>query len=365
MSALTVSSGYARSLLEFAVGRGAGRGVLLARSGIAARALDDYDSRVPFAKYAALMRTAKTLCDDPALALHYGETANLSDVSVVGLVMRAATNIDEAFELLNRFVPLVIETENAASQPRFSLREARDGVWVVDSRMHANSFPELTESAFAELVCGTRRYGAPPFVKSLRLSHPDPGYAGEYERIFGVPAVFGADSNAFLVDRRLVAQKNVPRLEPYLFGVLSERAEALLRELRSLQSTRGRVESALIPMLHRGGVRMEALARQLGFSRKTLTRRLRDEGYTFEAVLDELRHRLALHYLGSGKVSVYETGYLVGFASPAAFSRAFRRWTGRSPRDVRNAVMSGGGETVSAARRIRRRPPRESAAIVS
>ena len=56
------------------------------------------------------------------------------------------------------------------------------------------------------------------------------------------------------------------------------------------------------------------------------------EGATFETVLDELRHKMALHYLDGKKVSVNEIAYLVGFSEAAAFSRAFKRWTGTSPR---------------------------------
>jgi AraC-like DNA-binding protein len=70
-------------------------------------------------------------------------------------------------------------------------------------------------------------------------------------------------------------------------------------------------------------------------SRQTLFRQLKAEGTTFEAVLDEMRHRLALQYLRGKKVSVNEAAYLVGFSEPAAFSRAFKRWTGISPRETR------------------------------
>jgi AraC-like DNA-binding protein len=82
---------------------------------------------------------------------------------------------------------------------------------------------------------------------------------------------------------------------------------------------------------------MDAIAAKLGVSRQTLFRKLRAEGVTFAGVLDELRHRMAADYLGARKVSVNETAYLVGFSEPAAFSRAFKRWTGSSPRTLRAA----------------------------
>ena len=104
---------------------------------------------------------------------------------------------------------------------------------------------------------------------------------------------------------------------------------------RSSKTTRGQVESVLMPILHTGSVSMDAVAKTLGFSRPTLFRKLKAEGVSFEKVLDDLRHKLALEYLGGKKVSVNETAYLVGFSDPAAFSRAFKRWTGQSPRAMR------------------------------
>ena len=80
---------------------------------------------------------------------------------------------------------------------------------------------------------------------------------------------------------------------------------------------------------------MAAIAERMGLSRATLARRLKAEGTCFEEVVEALRRRLAVDYLAERGLSVSETAYLVGFADPAAFSRAFKRWTGRSPRDAR------------------------------
>jgi AraC-like DNA-binding protein len=122
-----------------------------------------------------------------------------------------------------------------------------------------------------------------------------------------------------------------------VFSVLAERADALMKELEASKTVRGRVESALMPVLHTGNASIELVADKLALSRQTLFRRLRAEGTTFEKVLEDLRHTLALQYLSGGKVSVNECAYLVGFSDPASFSRAFKRWTGTNPRDYRSA----------------------------
>ena len=95
------------------------------------------------------------------------------------------------------------------------------------------------------------------------------------------------------------------------------------------------IERQVEPLLDGGEVRMDQVARALGMSRQTLYRRLKDEGVTFEAILDRLRHRLALDLIRKQRLSVKEAAYRLGFSDPAAFSRAFKRWTGASPAAMR------------------------------
>ena len=91
------------------------------------------------------------------------------------------------------------------------------------------------------------------------------------------------------------------------------------------------VERHLEPLLASGPLGIDSVARELGYSRQTLYRRLKAEGVTYEVVLDTLRQRLALRLLREEGLSVKETAWRLGFSDPAAFSRAFKRWTGSSP----------------------------------
>ncbi|MGA9795599.1 MAG: AraC family transcriptional regulator [Rhizomicrobium sp.] len=335
MAELTVSAGLARGLFKLAVSEGADRAILLARAGIAEDDLADIDTRIPFANYVTLMRAGKDLAHDPALALHYGETSNFAEVSIVGLIGAASETMAEALQQLNRYGRLVIEFDGGPN--RFaSERASSDSYWLIDTRKHPNDFPELTESTFARMICGPRALGIAQLARAVQVTHSKPNYAEEVERVFGAPVTYDAPRNAMLIDKKWTSFR-IQTQPRYAFGVLSRYADQLLKDLEASKSTRGKVESLLMPKLHKGDASMDVIAEKMTMSRQTLFRRLKDEGTNFEKVLDELRQKLALDYLGTKKVSVNETAYLVGFSDPAAFSRAFKRWTGKSPRDMRSA----------------------------
>lgn len=326
----TVAAGYARGLMKLAASKGANRQDLAQRAEIDPQDLQDADNRIPLAKYAALLRAAKTVCNDSALALHYGEAVNVAESSLVGLMGRASETMLDAFVQLNRYVRLVVDVDEGSAD-RFHLKRERTGLWFVDTRQNPNDFPELTETGFAQLVCWLRQFGDTPLLKAVHVTHAAPCHRAEYDRIFRVPVVFDSEWNALLMDDAWPT-KRVALLPRYMSDVLSKHAQALLHDLDSTKAMRGQVESLLIPILHTGDLRLERIAEKMGLRRQTLYRKLKAEGVSFEKLLDELRHKMALHYLNGKRVSVNETAYLVGFSDPSAFSRAFKRWTGTSPR---------------------------------
>ncbi|ATQ41719.1 AraC family transcriptional regulator [Caulobacter mirabilis] len=333
MAEPTVSAGLAKGFLDFAVTRGAEARALGERSGVTAADLSDHDGRLPMARYVALVRAAKDLTGDPALPLRFAEAVDMSEVSIVGLLTNASETMMEAFAQLNRYGRLVAEVDLGA-ESRFRLDVHDGGFWMIDTRDEPNAFPEMTETTFARLTCGPRRFLPRPHVLEVHVTHSAPVHRTEYDRIFQCPVRFDSDWNAMRLDPTLTTHR--VQLQPrYVFGVLSAHADALMANLEASKSVRGRVESLLMPILHTGQANMDLIARRMGLSRQTLYRKLKAEDATFERVLDDLRRRLALHYLGGKRASVNETAYLVGFSEPAAFSRAFKRWTGDSPRAAR------------------------------
>src|ERR1019366_3747863 len=110
MRELTMAASGVRALLDFAVSRGVGRTVLTERSGINPAELADSDNRISFSKYVALMKAGQELCNDPALALHFGEAIDLSEISFTHQI--GARSMTDAMAVVNRYARLSVEVDD-------------------------------------------------------------------------------------------------------------------------------------------------------------------------------------------------------------------------------------------------------------
>lgn len=331
----TVGAGWPRAFLEFAVAQGASRDQLLERAGIMPEKLDHQDRRILLRQYIALIEAGIDLTGIPELALRFGETVKMEDVTIVALLGAVSETVGECFAQISRYARLMIDAgENDTLAPAEIVREA-DGVWMVTTNNIFCSNRYLEQISLAQSFSGWRRIMQQPVIAEtvVQVLQPEPPYRAEFERVIGAPITFGAKRQAVRVGEDFLGMR-FPAPNKYVFGILGEKANALLQDLELSSTTRGHVERLLARVLHTGDVAADRIAEQMGVSRKTLYRRLKAENVTFEAVLDDLRRRLAISYLADKKVSVAETAYLVGFSEPAAFSRAFKRWTGKTPSSI-------------------------------
>ena len=174
----------------------------------------------------------------------------------------------------------------------------------------------------------------------VRFVHPRPNAPRELAAFFGGPVEFGAAVDEIAIAASW-AESPVVSADPYLHELLVRYCEEALSRRRTRGSElRVRVENAITPLLPHGEARADEVARHLGLSRRTLTRRLAAEGLSFEGILDALRLDLAHRYLADRDLTISEIAWLLGYRESSAFSRAFRRWTGKSPREGRQKESS-------------------------
>src|SRR5215831_1959044 len=172
------------------------------------------------------------------------------------------------------------------------------------------------------------------------IAHHRAEGASEMARFVGTKVEFGADRDEFALN---VDAREFPLIhaDPYLNDLLLKYCEAALADRRDDTSQlRTRVENAISSLLPHGRVLVEDVARGLGMSKRTLARRLLDEGLNFTEILQQLRHDLAVRYLDDRKLHVSKIAWLLGFHEVSAFTHAFKRWTGKTPREMRTTTVT-------------------------
>jgi AraC-like DNA-binding protein len=161
----------------------------------------------------------------------------------------------------------------------------------------------------------------------------------EFSEILGDRIEFGASVDEIVFSPRL---RNAPVVsaDRYLNNLLISYCErAISDRARSQDPFQVRVENAIAPLLPHGKATVGEIAPKLGVSSRTLTRKLAKEGHTFPGLVTGLRRDLANRYLSDRDLPISEIAWLLGYREVASFSNAFKRWTGQTPREARNAGL--------------------------
>jgi AraC-like DNA-binding protein len=169
------------------------------------------------------------------------------------------------------------------------------------------------------------------------IAHHRSGGTSEMARFVGTKVEFGANRDVFALN---LDARELPLIhaDPYLNDLLLKSCETALADRRSDTSElRTRVENAISSLLPHGRVLVEDVARGLGMSKRTLARKLSDEGLNFTEILQQLRRDLAVRYLDDRKLHVSKIAWLLGFNEVSAFTHACKRWTGKTPSQMRTA----------------------------
>ena len=129
--------------------------------------------------------------------------------------------------------------------------------------------------------------------------------------------------------------------DPYLNKIIVKNCEAALAERRiNVGPFRIRVENAIAPLLPHASARASVIARALGMSERTMERKLAQEGSTFTEILQQLKLEMAVRYVEDPSLPISRIAWLLGFEEVSSFSHAFKRWTGKSPRGMRDAATA-------------------------
>lgn len=325
-------------ILDTVAPRGPERAALAGAAGLDLDALRAPDDRVPAQRLTALLEAAARRSGDDFLGLHLGQRNAPARFGLLGFVFRSSGSLREAYARMTRFAPLWhdglrIEVEERAGTARLlTLVVGRVG-------RRSSGTRHLVELIQTGLLIGARRALDRPIApRQVSFVHTAPRDVRPLVEFFGERLDFGAAHNEIVLERALLDEA-LTGAEAGLAAVLTRHAEAMLRRLpASPGQTTELVRQELWRRLPDGVPTLDALARRLALSPRTLQRRLGAEGVSLESIVQEARRELAIQLLGDTSLSASEVALLTGFSEASAFWRAFRRWTGRTPAEYRQGL---------------------------
>jgi AraC-like DNA-binding protein len=315
-----------------AVEYGLDRQELMTVVGLGEAELRDPDGRVSATKMWNLWRAVLARIDDDAFGIHIGERATARNVGLLGYTMLFSGTLRRAALRLVRYSRILSES----IQFRF-VEGADRGELILENNPRFDALRHPVDARLAFVVALARDItGSELTPLTVGFPYPKPFGTAEQFRFFRCELEFD-QPHAGLTLRREDLDRSVKGGDETLAGYLEELAEKLLDRLGASGSMADLVRRTLWAELSGGSPTVERTASLVGVSPRTLQRRLSEEGTSFATVLDGFRRDLATRLLQDRSLGVGEIAYLLGYADPSTFHRAFRRWTGRSPLQFRKA----------------------------
>lgn len=321
---------YAEALLALAEELGVPRQRLLQQAGLRPQVLHNPTGRLALADFHLLAGSALLLCEEPALGLLLGLRLNASAHGILGYALLSSADLGKAVHFALKYyrvLGLTFELELVEDDDWLELRASESMPLGGLGRFAAEG---LFGSLFsiAQFLLGERPQGV-----RVGFAYPEPEHAGRYAEAFGAPALFEQPWHWFRLPRHYLSRP-MALANPATMQMCEQQCEALLVSLDLQDGPLNRVRRLL---LARPGdfPDLDSAARALHTSGRSLRRHLAAAGTSYQQLLDEVRKRLALQYLETTHLPLFEIAQLLGFSDPSNFRRAFRKWTGRVPSDYR------------------------------
>lgn len=331
--------------LRFIVATAAAQGVpppeLFTALGAAPTLVDDVDGRLPLDLLLQAWSTAAQLTANPDFGLSAAHIVQIADFGALGYAIRHSPTLGHAYRRFIRYLDMVnqaVALDFVEEGALVSLRvRTHSPVADVETLRHP------VECLLGVLMeCAHRFSSAAPPDKDLaahavRFRHREPAQLTTHLRLFKIVPSFSQPINELTLPRRLLELPN-RQADPLLLPILEKHLEQQQATLPQTGGDLDRVRAVLKQLLQKGEPTPAKVAAQLHLSARTLQRRLQLQGTALKLLLDEVRHELALQHVQGSQLPLAEIAFMLGFSQVSAFHRAFKRWTGQTPVELRRSA---------------------------
>jgi AraC-like DNA-binding protein len=352
----TATGGIARAAYARGVEVGLDIEPLLEKSGLSVRQAKNSHFRIAVKNQIKFLNLVADAIPDEFLGVHLAECVDLRELGLLYYVLASSTTLGDALKRFSRYSAIHnegVQITYRESNNKLSMIFEHVGVARVNDR-HQIEFFVVTLLRLCRQLTG--RHLSPMAIKLIHRRRQLPA---KLKSLFGCNVAFGSDRDEVAYAQPL---KNtaVVNGDPHLNTLLVKYCEEALSDRRVGSDTwQLNVENAITPLLPHGQASMAEIAQRLGITRRTLARRLASEGHAFGEVLDRLRFDLAKRYLQERDLHISEMAWLLGYQETSAFYHAFKRWTGKTPTQVRAAGVRAPSSRLPLLHPSRQRLPSE------
>jgi AraC-like DNA-binding protein len=287
--------------------------------------LRDGGNRYSQEAVSSLWRAAVCETADPHFGLKFAAHIRPSTFHVVGYAMSCSATLGNALQRFARYARLVSSSATVTLTQTPSHRRLAFSFDTGDA-------PPIFQTIDA-VVAGLVRFsswivGEDIVPAEVHFRHVCPGREDEYAKALKCPIHFGAQEDCIVFNASDMGRP-ILSADEELASLLDQMALNQMTQMSRRFSTK--VRDYLLKELSNGEISKRGTASAMHMTERTLLRRLKDEGTTFQEVLDQLREQLAYEYLHRPNLTVQDVSSMLGFSDASTFSRAFKRWTGRRP----------------------------------
>jgi AraC-like DNA-binding protein len=297
------------------------------------------DEHVDVVHYFDVWRRTMTLVPDPAFPLHASAAFQLEDHEVFGFLAMSCETLGQAYERTATYRALY------CVGARWELQIDPDATRVIwypwPGDVRDVGYRAAMDFAVYDMAKAIRRLGqGDPMPTAVRLVHQAPEKTEPFTTYYGVEPQFGSPLYELVYPPGLT-ELPIATFNSRLRDYFDEECQRLVSQTASGPSMVEQLRKLLINAMDGGDTSIETMAKRLGQSSRSLQRHLSDEGTRYSDVLADVRAEFAKRYLARGTISASEVAYLLGFTEPPAFFKAFRRWTGMTPREFQAGAVAG------------------------
>ena len=322
--------GLARELEQ----QGCNAQALFDQAGLDFKLLDSPEERYPVPHTTLLWQIAVQATGDETLGIKAIRHITPATFHAVGLGVMASETLEQAFDRMRRFVDLVTDAGEIALHT--SEKEFTVELKLKDSAQPADQSTDGFLCLLANAGKGLGESGLVPLRVELSRQPPKPENLDFFERNFGAPLRFECSAMRIVFDLPTVRAR-LRGANPLIAEHLDQASLAAIERLKPGNRTIKAVRQWVTEQLKKGAPSIEEAATYMNMSTRNLQRKLADEGSSLASIVDETRQSEAMHRLKHGQDSLTAIALDLGFSDASAFSRACKRWFGKSPSEIRGA----------------------------